>query len=347
MIKTVSVEELKKRDFISKRLFDINKRVESVHILGEFNKNANITVVIPTYKRVDRLETCIRSILNQKTEIVFQILVIDNCPEHIVSSDVSDVIKKINCSNILYFVNTQNLGPMGNWNRGFYLAQTEWVTMVHDDDVVNPFWLDKLMSGCEIYSDASCICCKYRSLINESQTDIFMNRTYDVPSFKLVSPKDMLKCFCAPLLGAAIKKDFFQLIGGFVENSTNFEDYVFMMQSCLHGKVYLCNCDLYGYVVDSGNDSNSKGLWDDILIGQYFLRRQVINFLNYNKYLDGFFIKYRLISDAEKHNYKNGILTGFEHTTVDKQYVYNGCELNPLETMFISALVKLRLRFLG
>ena len=42
------------------------------------------------------------------------------------------------------YVNKENIGMIGNWNRGFELANTKYVAMLHDDDMLADIYLEEI-----------------------------------------------------------------------------------------------------------------------------------------------------------------------------------------------------------
>lgn len=116
--------------------------VNSIKVFGSVDNTANYTIAIPTYKRTEFLKEAIESAISQETSIPYNIIVVDNNP------DREDETEKMMLSykgvkNLSYYKNADNLGMAGNWNRLFQLAQTEWVIMLHDDDVLYPFYLSE------------------------------------------------------------------------------------------------------------------------------------------------------------------------------------------------------------
>ena len=72
--------------------------------------------------------------MQQKTNIPFNILIVDNDPQR--NCETEELIDSFNNQNISYYKNSENIGATGNWNKLFELADTEFVTMLHDDDLL-------------------------------------------------------------------------------------------------------------------------------------------------------------------------------------------------------------------
>lgn len=96
-----------------------------------------LTVIIPTYNRSLLLKEAIESVLKQKCNFKWELIIIDNTP---LDSDkmtpALKILQSLNKENIKYYHNRQNIGSGYNWNRAVELANGKWITFLHDDDVL-------------------------------------------------------------------------------------------------------------------------------------------------------------------------------------------------------------------
>lgn len=117
--------------------FLIDQHVESIQIkTDKLDNKPNVTIAIPTYKRVKLLKESIDSAINQKKYNSYNIMIVDNNPER---NDETELLIRQNYMDnklISYYKNTKNIGMSGNWNRLYQLAKGEWVVMLHDDDIL-------------------------------------------------------------------------------------------------------------------------------------------------------------------------------------------------------------------
>lgn len=114
--------------------------IESIKVFGNEDSSVEYTIAIPTYKRTEYLKEAINSALNQDCSFLYNVIVVDNNPER--DDDTEKMMESYKSTkNLSYYKNAENLGMAGNWNRLFQLAQTEWVVMLHDDDVLYPYYL--------------------------------------------------------------------------------------------------------------------------------------------------------------------------------------------------------------
>ncbi len=118
--------------------FKKKAHIKSVLLKGDLNRRIpEITVVIPTYQRLDSLKRTLDSVIHQDlSKELFDILILDNDPA--MDNEISLYIQTLDLENLYYYKNKENLGAYGNMNRCMELARTEWISMVHDDDVIFP-----------------------------------------------------------------------------------------------------------------------------------------------------------------------------------------------------------------
>lgn len=88
-----------------------------------------ISICIPAYKRVRKLQRLLRSIAEQ-TYHNYEIVITDDSPDDSVKRLVAQHVNM----PIRYFHNTPALGTPANWNHGISLAAGEWIKLMHDDD---------------------------------------------------------------------------------------------------------------------------------------------------------------------------------------------------------------------
>ena len=96
-----------------------------------------ITVVIPTYRRVNLLRQALKSVLTQlHTDFFWDVIVVDNEPDDGNENDTERLIREFDDKRILYYRNSENIWVGDNFNRCFLLARGKWVSMLHDDDLL-------------------------------------------------------------------------------------------------------------------------------------------------------------------------------------------------------------------
>jgi glycosyltransferase involved in cell wall biosynthesis len=101
-----------------------------------------VTVGIPTFNRAAWLRESIESVLAQ-TFTSFRLIVGDNASD----DDTEDVVRSFGDERIDYVRSARNVGAIGNFNRLIALADTEFLAVLPDDDVLYP---DHLATSIEL-----------------------------------------------------------------------------------------------------------------------------------------------------------------------------------------------------
>ena len=92
-----------------------------------------VSIVLPTYKRAHVLPLAIRSVLAQTFPNWELVVVSDNSPDN-----TEEVVKSFDDPRIKYFRNDPNLRLPRTLNRGFSLAQGDYLTWTSDDNMLAP-----------------------------------------------------------------------------------------------------------------------------------------------------------------------------------------------------------------
>lgn len=98
-----------------------------------------VSVIIPTYKRSERLPFAIKSILNQTYNNPIEIIVVDdNGDNEYRNNTKTNIASFIENNQIRYIQNKNNLGGCGARNVGAQIASGFYITFLDDDDFYEP-----------------------------------------------------------------------------------------------------------------------------------------------------------------------------------------------------------------
>lgn len=110
-----------------------------------------LTVIMTTYNRCRYLEQTIKSILNQTFQD-FDFYVLDNAS----TDDTEKVVRKYS-ERIVYIRNEKNLGYAGNVNKAIDLCETEFLSIVHDDDIYFPTIFERELEVFQTHPEVSLV----------------------------------------------------------------------------------------------------------------------------------------------------------------------------------------------
>jgi glycosyltransferase involved in cell wall biosynthesis len=107
-----------------------------------------IDIVIPTYNRSNYLKSAIDSVLKQTCQ-EFDLYILDNCS----NDNTREVVESFSSDKIKYIVNESNLGMVGNWNRALETGNNDLLNIFHDDDMLEPDFVSKVLDFYDKHSD--------------------------------------------------------------------------------------------------------------------------------------------------------------------------------------------------
>lgn len=195
-----------------------------------------ISIMIPTYRRPQLLQQAIASALNQKTDIPFEVVVVDN-DQSICTDKVDEVVRSFSASNLLLYRNHKNIGMFGNWNRCIELARGRFLTILNDDDRLLPAYID-VAANVAFQSKGAAVLVKYKEIdmtsVDRPRRFVFARTIFNaarhrVYKWRSISLGDLLyKYPAAGSLGVMLDKELSLKVGGFNHLDWPIADYVFM-----------------------------------------------------------------------------------------------------------------------
>ncbi len=147
-------------------------------------ENPLVSFCIPTFNRAAHLGETLDSALNQ-TEKNFEIIVVDDA-----STDSTEkVVKGFTDPRIRYFKNNKNLGVPKNYNYVFSLAKGEYLCLLEDHDLLDPGYLEELLSLFKSHPELSFAFCSIAMIDQNGKKKI----KYSHPFPKVISSKKALR----------------------------------------------------------------------------------------------------------------------------------------------------------
>lgn len=150
-------EEAKRR---IQRIYPDPKGIPNTqHVLAD--EQIDLSIIIPIYNYADLIETCIESVLNQKTRYIFELILVDDGS----TDGAQDIVKcYASRSNVKAFFQ-KNQGIAGARNTGLNHAAGRYIMFVDCDDTVEEDLVETLMSKAQ-QTDADIVMCGH-NLVKE------------------------------------------------------------------------------------------------------------------------------------------------------------------------------------
>ncbi len=131
-----------------------------------------VSICMPVYNGEKYLQEALNSVLAQ-TYKNLEVVVADN-----VSTDsTAGIVSSYNDERIKYFLNSEHVSMVENWNIAVEHATGKYIKMVHADDVITPDAVEKQVAAFEADSDVV-ICFSASEIINENSETVLTRRIF-------------------------------------------------------------------------------------------------------------------------------------------------------------------------
>lgn len=208
-----------------------------------------ISVIIPTFNRVNSLERSVYSILNQRIDDL-EIIIVDDYFE-----DQTDLIESLFQNfHEVRTIKSNCHSAAGARNLGVSRARGELITFLDDDDIYLPGRLNNMLS--------------FYDKTPEEFSFISSGRFFEINDFICIDGTETQKFGVIELsdvlekngidIGFMMKKNFFNHLGGFDENLNSLEDWDLILRALSIKNGY--KLQRLDYVVNSELDRNRVSL---------------------------------------------------------------------------------------
>ncbi len=262
--------------------FKINEHIPSILKFGKVkSRTPKFSIVIPTYRRPELLKKSLKSAIGQVNFKDYEIIVVDNefFPSDKMSATES-IVRSFNADKLLYYQNSENLGMTGNWNRGIELAHGEYITILHDDDWLEPEFLEiasKKVNGNKLIITKANICDYRKNRPQKHWMNIknFLRKIIDtISKDTTISIKDFyLRNPSYGTLGLIFRREELIKLGGYNSQMYPVMDYWLHVQYCDKYGAILCKRRLCNYRIAENESFKIADLWAKKL---FSCRKQMI-----------------------------------------------------------------------
>jgi len=197
------------------------------------DSNPQISVIVCAYNEEKYIDTCLRSLMNQKVWFNFDIIVIDDC-----STDNTLKILNEYSDHIKIYKNSQNQGIGFTSNIGIKKAKTKYVIRVDADDYVSEHFLPSLYLFLELNPHLDSVACDYLKVDENGKV---------LGRFNCIS--DPIAC------GILYKKDDLIKIGLYDDNAKIHEEKELKLRYDKHFTKYRAELPLYKYRMHKNNST--------------------------------------------------------------------------------------------
>jgi glycosyltransferase involved in cell wall biosynthesis len=123
-----------------------------------------LTIAIPTYRRPVLIRETIASVLAQTDRSGIELLVVDDDPASEGVDGLLAAFPSLRDIAFRYYRNSANCGLFGNWNTSLRLARGAWVSILNDDDLLDPGFVAAIAQTLRADPAVDAVVCSLRFL---------------------------------------------------------------------------------------------------------------------------------------------------------------------------------------
>lgn len=192
------------------------------------NHKEMVSVIIPTYKRVDSLERAILSVKKQTYQNIELIIVDDNGKDSVYSKKIKEMFnKKYRDVVSKYLVHKKNKGGAAARNTGIKASTGRYISFLDDDDEFLPNKLEKQINKIRDLDDSwGGVYCGYANFISNKK----MNQRKNLTEGNLLIELLLMKNYIAAGSTLLVRREIFDIIGLFDTDFIRHQDWEFMIR---------------------------------------------------------------------------------------------------------------------
>ena len=222
-----------------------------------------ITFGIPAFSRPPLLAEALASIASQTAAAEYEVVVCDDGDRE----EARRLAAEFPGGRCLYFSNRPPLGAVGNWNRCLGAARGRWVTILHEDDALYPWYLGAVLP--RLREGLAAVCTQTIQGPAPPHLDPPLRR----PAVWTYPPPYFLKSSMTPFPGVLMRRDLALALGGFEPGWGPLADYEFWYRLARAGPVEVVCTPAAFYRVAPGQWTERT--WSRMLRQTHLLRLRI------------------------------------------------------------------------
>ena len=223
-----------------------------------------ISFAIPAYNRPHLLAEALAGIAAQRGSDDFEVLVCDDGRKE----ENRRLTEQFAGGRGRYLPNETPLGAVGNWNRCLRAARGQWVTVLHEDDTLYPWYLDLVLP--RLRGGLAAVCT--RTVQGAAPPELL--EPAGTPAVLAYPPRYFLKSSMTPFPGVLVRRKLALDLGGFDERWGPLADYEFWYRLACAGPVEVVREVGAFYRVSPGQWTESE--WGRMLGLMHLLRLRIV-----------------------------------------------------------------------
>jgi glycosyltransferase involved in cell wall biosynthesis len=222
-----------------------------------------VTIAIPAFSRPALLELALRSAFAQTSPARVEVIVCDDG----LLPQTRTVVDRYRHLGVRYHENRPALGGVGNWNRCLSEARGKWVTVLHEDDILFPWFVEsvtpRLRAGVSAVSMAAVRGAEPPAMAAPGPST----------GARLYRPAYFVKSSMSPFPGVMVHRRTALRIGGFDPSWGPVADYEFWYRLAQAGRVEVLGATGAFYRIGPGQWTERA--WERMLALSHLLRLRI------------------------------------------------------------------------
>lgn len=236
-----------------------------------------LTIALPVYKRTDFIREALESAMNQTVKC--SILLIDNNSPH---HDFKKILDGYNYPHAKYVRTDETVPQDENFNNCFRYAETPWVTILHDDDMLHCQFAEFTGQILDKYEDrAGGIV--FKNFVSDKVWEDLDKKVKLTDDIKLVKQAFFFFAQLTPFPGVVLKNDTALKLGGFKSELHPIADFDFWYRYSTTERMLMVNQMMAFYRISPTQSTNH--LIDAMINDIYSYRLRLIEEGRYNNFM--------------------------------------------------------------
>lgn len=222
-----------------------------------------ITFGVPAYNRPHLLRETLTSLAAQTGSHDFEVVVCDDGG----LAETAAAVQEQTADRFCLYRNPAPLGGVGNWNRCLQQARGQWIMILHDDDLLFPWYLNVVTP--RLHEGLGAL----GTLVAQGATPPILPPFTGEPAIRSYPPLYFLKSSFTPFPGVLFPRELGLQLGGFDPRWGPLADYEFWYRLAAAGPVEVVRAIAAFYRVSPGQWTESQ--WPTMLRRMHLLRLRV------------------------------------------------------------------------
>ncbi len=221
-----------------------------------------LTIGIPAYNRPELLREALQLLTQRPAPFPIEIVICDDLG----NPATAEVVARLTYPNLHYSINPTRLGPVGNWNRCLQLARGTWFTLLHEDDLLSPYFCESVAPHLTLHAAALAVRC-----IQGTTSPVFKPSRHGTP--RNYPSRWFLKGAPTPFPGVVMRTELARALGGFSPAQGPLADYDFWYRLSLAGPFLTLPTVAAFYRVNPGQWTDLA--WPEMVRRTHLLRLRI------------------------------------------------------------------------